>query len=145
MNKNFRNITIIAISCLFVFILGNPANAQDTGKPAVRSVAYYTIGGGVLGAGVGIAYWLLDPLAPSADLRGSSLQGYGVGAFLGFIFGIIQLNKQAVFPYSEPEIPSEFEGGAQNLPLEGNSYHYAQSPLRPRAPQIQLVNYQYKF
>ncbi len=145
MDKNFKYFTIIAICCLFVFMLGSPANAQDKGTPATRSIAFYTIGGGVLGAGVGIAYWMLDPLAPSADLRVSVLQGYGVGVFLGFIFGVIQLNKQAVFPYTEPDIPSEFEGGAQNLPFEGNSYHYAQNPMKPRAPQVELFHYQYRF
>ncbi len=145
MNRNFRCFSIIALISLFIFIQSTSTYAQDTGKAATRSVAYYTIGGGVLGAGIGIAYWMLDPLAPSADLRGSIAQGYGVGVFLGFIFGVIQLNKQAVFPYSEPPLPSEFEGGVQNLPLQGSSYHFAENPTKPIKPQIPLLNYQYKF
>ncbi|MCG8337207.1 MAG: hypothetical protein MJE63_22130 [Proteobacteria bacterium] len=145
MNKNFRYFGTIALISLFIFLQTTSTYAQDTGKPATRSVAYYTIGGGVLGAGIGIAYWMLDPLAPSADLRGSVAQGYGVGVFLGFIFSVMQLNKQAVFPYTEPQIPSEFEGGAQNLPLQGNSYHFAENPTKPTNPAIPLLNYQYKF
>jgi hypothetical protein len=145
MKRNFRYFSIALVVCLAIIMGGNSANAQDTGKPAIRSVAYYTIGGGVLGAGIGIAYWMLDPLAPSADLRGSVMQGYGVGVFFGFIFGVLQLNKQAVFPYTEPMAPSEFDGNSQIFPPAGNSYPFAAVNTKPRAPQIPLFSFQYTF
>lgn len=145
MTKQFRVLSIIILSCLTFVFFCNSAIAQDTGKPAMQTIAYYTIGGGVLGAGLGIAYWMLDPLAPSADLRQSVLQGYGIGVFFGVIFGALQLNKQAVFPYSEPELPSEFEGGAQNLPFDGNSFRYSQIDEKPKAPEVPILNFQYRF
>ena len=145
MKNYFRYFTIAVIAALMISWGGQHLRAQDTGKPAIRSIAYFTLGGGVLGAGLGVAYWMLDPLAPNADLRGSVLQGYGVGVFVGFIFGVMQLNKQAVFPYTEPVPPSEFEGNTQNFPREGNSYLYADQQRKPRSPQIPLLNFQYKF
>ena len=145
MVKKFKYFSAIVIILLGFFMTGNEVFAQDKGKPVVRSIAFYTIGGGVLGACVGVAYWMLDPLAPSADLRGSVMQGYGGGVFLGFIFGVLQLNKQAVFPYSDPEFPNEFNGNVQNMPFEGNSYHIVDRRTKSRSPQLPLFQFQYKF
>lgn len=145
MKRNFRFFSAVIVICLTMILVGNSAIAQDTGKPAIRSVAYYTIGGGVLGSVLGIAYWMLDPLAPSADLRGSVMQGYGVGVFFGFIFGVMQLNKQAVFPYTEPTVPSEFDGNTQIFPSPGNSYRLAGIESKPHAPEIPLFSFQYRF
>ncbi len=145
MNRKFKQIIVILSVLIGVTMLSGNAHAQDKGDPVLRSVAMYTIGGGVLGAAVGVAYWMLDPLAPGADLRGSVMQGYGGGVFLGFIFGVLQLNRQAVFPYSEPVPPSEFEGNVQNMPFEGNSYHIVDRREKARSPRIPIFNYQFKF
>ena len=145
MTKKFKTFSLLLIILLGFSITGNKVFAQDKGKPVVRSVAFYTIGGGVLGACVGIAYWMLDPLAPSADLRGSVMQGYGGGVFLGFIFGMLQLNKQAVFPYTNPGVPNEFDGNVQNIPFEGNSYHIVDRQTKSVSPGIPIFQYEFKF
>jgi hypothetical protein len=145
MSIKFKHLVIILFVLLGFFMAGGKVFAQDTGKPVVRSVAFYTIGGGVLGAVVGVAYWMLDPLAPGADLRGSVMQGYGGGVFLGFVCGVLQLNKQAVFPYQGPGIPSEFDGNTQIMPFEGNSYHIVERRDKLRSPQVPIFNFQYKF
>lgn len=145
MNKQLKNISIVIVLCLTLIFSSQTLKAQDTGKPAIRTLAYYTLGGGAGGAVLGVAFWMLDPLAPGANLRGSMLQGYGAGVMLGLAFGVMQLNRQAVLPYQAPEIPSEFEGGAQNFPTEGNSFHYAKKPEKLEAPQIPIFNYQIRF
>jgi hypothetical protein len=83
----------------------NAALAQDKGPPALRQLAFYTVGGSAGGALLGVAIWMLDPLAPEADIRLNALSGVGIGAVLGFVFGIMQLNRQAVLPYQEPAVP----------------------------------------
>jgi hypothetical protein len=83
----------------------HPVLAQDTGPPALRQLAFYTIGGSAGGAALGVVIWMLDPLAPEADVRLNALSGVGVGAVLGFVFGIMQLNRQVVLPYRAPEAP----------------------------------------
>ena len=75
MKKRFKYFCIISLILLGSLLPGPQIYAQDSGKPAVRSLAFYTLGGGAGGAAIGVAYWMLDPLAPSADLRGSILQG----------------------------------------------------------------------
>ncbi len=145
MMKKVKYICTLSLIILGILMSGQKAFAQDAGKPAVRSIAFYTLGGGAGGAVIGIAYWMLDPLAPSADLRGSVLQGYGVGVFLGFIFGITQLNKQAVFPYSEPEMLDEFDGNVQNNTIKKDPFVYAETAPKRRSLEIPLFQFQYKF
>lgn len=145
MKTTFRNILIICVLISGLLAFEQKAHAQDTGAPAVRSLAFYTLGGGAGGVALGIAYWMLDPLAPGADLRGTILQGYGVGVFLGFIFGVTQLNKQAVFPYIEPTPIDEFEGGVLRLDPQPLPFVYSEGPPRKRSLEIPLFQMQYKF
>lgn len=145
MKTTLRNIFIICVLISSLLTFGQKVHAQDTGTPAVRSLAFYTLGGGAGGVALGIAYWMLDPLAPGADLRGTVLQGYGVGVFLGFIFGVSQLNKQAVFPYIEPEPFNEFEGGALNQNIQPAPFVYSEGPPKKRSFEIPLFQLQYKF
>lgn len=145
MNKKIKLLFVTLASILGFSIPGQNCFAQDTGKPALRSVALYTVGGGVLGSGIGVAYWLLDPLAPNADLRGGVMQGFGAGVFLGMIFGFVQLNKQAVVPYKDSTPTNEFQGSLQNVPNEGNSFHIAERREKSSSPRISIINYQFRF
>lgn len=145
MKTKLRHFLIICVLISGLLAFEQDVQAQDTGAPAVRSLAFYTVGGGAGGIALGIAYWMLDPLAPGADLRGTILQGYGVGVFLGFIFGVTQLNKQAVFPYVEPDMIDEFEGGALRLNHQPVPYVFAEGPPRKRSFEIPLFQMQYKF
>ncbi len=93
---------------------------------------------------IGFAYWMLDPLAPGSDLKASLLQGYGVGVFLGFVFGVLQLNRQAVLPYEE-EVSDEFEGEVFNSLDQNRDFLFADSEIKKVPPSMQLINYEFRF
>lgn len=144
--KIFYQLLVGTIIVAALVTNSQQAIAQDSGKPAVRSLAFYTLGGGVLGIGVGIAYWMLDPLAPSADLRGSVAQGYGGGVFVGFIFGITQLNKQAVFPYRDPVMVDEFDDISTNLRPKPDPFDYSfLDPPKRKPLEIPIFEMEYTF
>lgn len=121
--------------------------AQDTGPPALRQLAFYTVGGSAGGALLGVAIWMLDPLAPEADIRLNALSGMGVGSVLGFIFGIMQLNRQAVFPYEEPAIPGDDIGGlfpgAQ--PSDPLSIRFSRDRRDSNRPEVPILNFHIRF
>ncbi|MBU2515065.1 hypothetical protein KJ966_27410 [bacterium] len=144
MKKKLIKVSTITVIVVSILLTQNQAFAQDAGKPALRSVAYYSIAGGAGGMVIGLAYWMLDPLAPGADLRGSLLQGYGVGVFLGFVFGVLQLNRQAVFPYQE-EINDEFKGEVYNTSHHNREFLFAESEIKKIPPSMQLINYELRF
>lgn len=145
MKKNLFRFSVLLLAVAFSCLASRDVSAQDRGDPAVQTLAFYTAGGGLGGMALGIAYWMLDPLAPNADLRGSMLQGYGVGVFLGFIFGITQLNKQAVFPYTEPEPINEFEGNLGYRDLPGRQDVLAELRIPRKNPGIPVFSFQYRF
>ncbi|MCP4754719.1 MAG: hypothetical protein GY866_27885 [Proteobacteria bacterium] len=143
-NKVIRSglILVLAFSLLAA---QNRAFAQDTGAPALRTLSVYTAAGGGGGIALGIAYWMLDPLDPDRDFRLSVLNGMGVGFVLGFIFGAMQLNQQAILPYEE-EIPYEYEEEAQYSPLyEKRMVNFGAIPKPKRRPGIPLIQFQYRF
>ncbi|MDX2471319.1 MAG: hypothetical protein QNL04_12170 [SAR324 cluster bacterium] len=145
--------TALALFMSFTLILGavpSQAMAQDEGDPAMRSVAFFSLGGGAAGAFFGIALWLLDPLNPSADLTNNALQGFAVGAIGGSIMGVLQLQRQMVLPYRNdyvPSEPNEFEGGASNYKIDPmREIMTAQFPQeRNSNPSIPLAKYQFRF
>lgn len=145
MKKNLFRFSVLFLAVVFSCMACRDVSAQDKGDPAVQSLAFYTAGGGLGGMALGIAYWMLDPLAPNADLRGSMLQGYGVGVFLGFIFGITQLNKQAVFPYTEPPPIDEFEGNIGYRDLSRQRDVFAELRVPRKNPGIPLFSFRYRF
>lgn len=133
-----RAIHLLVVFAL-VFTLAAPAlHAQDEGPPALRTVALFGMGGGAGGAALGVMYWLLDPLSPSSDFTHNSLTGFAFGAFAGVIFGVMQLQQQAVLPYESPTAPppGEFDGA---VPLGQSSpampqYRRAQAEHGPNLP-----------
>lgn len=146
MRKVILCLSLMVMVTVFLIRGPNFAFAQDSGKPALQTLAFYTVGGSLAGVFFGLAYWALDPLAPSADLRGSTLQGMGAGSFIGFIFGIMQLNRQAVLPYEEPYLPTDgFQGNLQYQPsFRQPSYEFSRSPFTIRKG-IPLIQVQYRF
>jgi len=143
MTDKYKKLAVIALILFGLIWTQKEAVAQDTGPPALRSLAFYTVGGGAAGVLLGLAYWALDPLAPSADLRASTLQGMGIGVFGGFAFGVLMLNQQAMAPYQE-EIPdNEFQGN--NSAYYNQKFQYSLGPPKKRQPNITLFNYQVKF
>ena len=105
--KIIRFLFIILV-CGRGLLISNPAFAQDKGTPVMRTVTFYTIGGAGAGAALGMAYYMLDPLNPDADIRNDMLVGMGIGSFAVLIFSFVQLNKQVVVPNSSPLPDNEF-------------------------------------
>ena len=134
--------------------------AQDKGEPAMKSVTYYTFGGAAAGAVVGAMYYLIDPLGPSADFRGSTLTGMGIGAIAGMILGIMQLNKQAVMPGYRIEDENEFLEGKNDMhdptALPGDQFAFLYNPsynelennrplLNEGKKAMSIINFQFQF
>lgn len=143
MTGRIRKLVVLAVVLIGIISTQSEVMAQDTGPPALRTLAFYTVGGAAGGALLGIAYWALDPLAPSADLRASSLQGMGIGVFGGFAFGVLMLNQQAKLLYRQ-ELPSnEFQGN--NADYYNQKFLYSLGPAKKSPPDITLFNYQLKF
>jgi len=105
--KIIRFLFIILV-CGGGLLTSNPVFAQDKGTPVMRTVTFYTLGGAGVGTALGMAYYMLDPLNPEADIRNDMLVGMGIGSFAGVIFAVLQLNKQAVVPNSSPMPDNEF-------------------------------------
>jgi len=146
MKAKVTRFGIIVLTIFHIMSIQNKAMAQDTGPPALRTVAYFSLGGGAGGAVLGLAVWMLDPLSPDADLRMSAASGMGVGFIVGFILGIMQLNKQAVFPYSEPIMENEFQGSINTYPFIGEkNRYYSDNRKRSSSPEIPLLQLKFKF
>ena len=146
--------TTLAIFMSFMLVLGtvpSQAMAQDEGDPAMRTVAFFGLGGGAAGAFLGIALWLLDPLNPSADLTNNALQGFAVGAIGGSVMGVLQLQRQMILPYRNdytPAEPNEFEGDARRYktdPMKEIMMPLIPSQRNMAAPSLELAKFQYRF
>ncbi len=146
MKTKVMRFGVIVLTIFHIMSIQNQAFAQDTGDPALKTVAFFTLGGGAGGAVLGLAVWMLDPLAPNADLRLSAASSMGVGFLVGFIFGIMQLNKQAVFPYSEPDMGNEFQGSINTYPFIGEkNRYYSDNKKRSTSTEIPLLHLRFKF
>ena len=105
MNGNFfyktklrkRNIKWIII---FLILLFNCLNlkAQETGPLLMKQELGYTLGGSVLGAGLGVIVWFMDPLNPSVTLKSTVQNGYIAGTALGALFGFYMLQNAIIVP-----------------------------------------------
>lgn len=152
---------LILLSLIISFgLIGGQGMAQDNGEPAMKTVTYYTYGGAAAGAVIGAMYFLVDPLGPTADFRGSVLTGAGVGTIAGLILGILQLNRQAVMPGYQIEDENEFLEGKHEMhdptSLVGDQiafqYHfpsndlgYSQPLLNKGKKEIPIVNFGFQF
>lgn len=120
-----RTFAFILIFILILTLNAQSIFAQDTGRPAMQSVALFTIGGAGGGAVLGAAYWMMDPLNPNADLRESAMIGLGIGAIAGFIFGVNQLYKQAIIPGYRTLPPDEIIQGMKDRQNDPTLYPMA--------------------
>ncbi len=119
--------------------------AQDEGPPAMQLIAFSSLGGAGVGAVLGVALWLLDPLADDADIRNSVLGAMGFGAVAGTGMGIFQLQKSMVLPAgpgSEEEFYEE-EIGYRMAPFQPQSI-FADKPKK-YVRRIPLLQFSYKF
>ncbi|MBT3226227.1 MAG: hypothetical protein HN580_18000 [Deltaproteobacteria bacterium] len=146
MGKSVIRLSLVFALGIMLLASQQKAFAQDEGPPALQKLAFFTLGGAAGGIVFGVALWMLDPLAPSADIRLNALSGMGGGSIIGFIFGMMQLNQQATFPYRQPTYSDEFEEGLNLPPLmspELRELRYAQYKPRPQGIPLFQVNYRF--
>ncbi len=146
MGKAVIRFSFVFAMSVMLLMSQQKAFAQDEGPPALQKLAFFTVGGAGAGVVFGIALWMLDPLAPSADIRLNALSGMGGGSIIGFVFGVMQLNKQATLPYRSPTYTDEFEEGLYLPPSispELRELQYAQHKPVPRGIPLFQVNYRF--
>ena len=85
---------------IFVILLFNCLNlkAQETGPLLMKQELGYTLGGSVLGAGLGVIVWFMDPLNPSVTLKSTVQNGFIAGTALGALFGFYMLQNAIIVP-----------------------------------------------
>jgi hypothetical protein len=134
------------MSCFLLFARQS-VFAQDKGEPALKNLAVYTAFGSVGGVALGLAVFLLDPLAESADFELSFYTGMTIGAVGGFIFGWMQLSRQMIVPYEAPQIMMDNnEFGINHYPNSKKpEMDYAAALESKPLKGIPLVGFNYKF
>lgn len=139
---------ILSLIFIFVLFLQKPLFAQDEGQPVMKTLTYYSVGGAAAGSILGILYFLTDPMAPSrnGDPKPEVYSGFGIGSVAGVIFGITQLNKQAIRPGMEIDEFNEFEGNVQNhfREMEEDEFHANSSIFRPKM-KVTILSLQITF
>ena len=85
---------------IFVILLSTclPLKAQETGPLLMKQELGYTLGGSVLGAGLGVIVWFMDPLNPSVTLKSTVQNGFIAGTALGALFGFYMLQNAIIVP-----------------------------------------------
>lgn len=145
MKKTACYFLVLFIALLQLIVGQGELFAQDEGTPAVRRVAFTTVGGGAAGAAFGAALWLADPLSESADLKNSSLTGMGIGSLAGLVYGIMLLQRTMILPGGyEEEAPKEndFEGARRFSPTPSPSDLIATEPQKKGVP---ILEFNYRF
>jgi len=87
----------IVIFVIFLFSI-LPLKAQETGPLLMKQELGYTLGGSVLGAGLGVIVWFMDPLNPSVTLKSTVQNGFIAGTALGALFGFYMLQNAIIVP-----------------------------------------------
>tara|TARA_B100000700_G_C14852871_1_gene764819 strand:+ start:121 stop:618 length:498 start_codon:yes stop_codon:yes gene_type:complete len=93
---------------LFLIFSSIPLKAQETGPLLMKQELGYTLGGSVLGAGLGVIVWFMDPLNPSITLKSTVQNGFVAGTALGALFGFYMLQNAIVIP-EDTTIPDNLD------------------------------------
>ena len=96
-STGYRNIKLIVISVILLFS-SFTLKAQETGPLLMKQELGYTLGGSVLGAGLGVIVWFMDPLNPSVTLKSTVQNGFIAGTALGALFGFYMLQNAIIVP-----------------------------------------------
>ena len=86
------------IPFFFLLLISTPSQAQETGPLLMKQELGYTLGGGVLGAGLGVVGWFMDPLNPGVTLKSTVTNGFIAGTALGALFGFYMLQNAIIVP-----------------------------------------------
>ena len=86
------------IPFFLLLVITVTSQAQETGPLLMKQELGYTLGGGVLGAGLGVVVWFMDPLNPGVPLRSTVTNGFIAGTALGALFGFYMLQNAIIVP-----------------------------------------------
>ena len=86
------------IPFFLLLLITVPSQAQETGPLLMKQELGYTLGGGVLGAGLGVVVWFMDPLNPGVTLKSTVTNGFIAGTALGALFGFYMLQNAIIVP-----------------------------------------------
>ena len=86
------------IPFFLLLLITMTSQAQETGPLLMKQELGYTLGGGVLGAGLGVVVWFMDPLNPGVPLKSTVTNGFIAGTALGALFGFYMLQNAIIVP-----------------------------------------------
>ena len=86
------------IPFFLLLVITVTSQAQETGPLLMKQELGYTLGGGVLGAGLGVVVWFMDPLNPGVPLKSTVTNGFIAGTALGALFGFYMLQNAIIVP-----------------------------------------------
>ncbi len=98
MQQIFKSCFLLLLVCFILIGTRQRLYAQDTGTPFFEVVTYGTLIGSLGGAIIGSSIWLLDPLNPHSGLNRKLIKGFGLGAVIGAIGGIVYMQMHAIIP-----------------------------------------------
>ena len=107
-----KKLSLWKVKCIlpffFLLIFNFSLQAQETGPLMMKQELGYTLGGGVLGAGLGVVVWFMDPLNPNVTLKSTVKNGFIAGTALGALFGFYMLQNAIIVP-AEPILPENLD------------------------------------
>ena len=86
------------IPFFLLLLIAVTTKAQEAGPLLMKQELGYTLGGGVLGAGLGVVVWFMDPLNPGVPLKSTVTNGFIAGTALGALFGFYMLQNAIIVP-----------------------------------------------
>ena len=92
----------------FLLMFNSSLQAQETGPLMMKQELGYTLGGGVLGAALGVVVWFMDPLNPNVTVKSTVKNGFIAGTSLGALFGFYMLQNAIIVP-SESTLPENLD------------------------------------
>ena len=92
----------------FLLTINSSLQAQESGPLMMKQELGYTLGGGVLGAALGVVVWFMDPLNPNVTVKSTVKNGFIAGTSLGALFGFYMLQNAIIVP-SESTLPENLD------------------------------------
>ena len=108
MNPVVKSVSKSTLIFVLLIISSLPLKAQERGPLLMKQELGYTLGGSVLGAGLGVIVWFMDPLNPSITLKSTVQNGFVAGTVLGALFGFYMLQNAIVVP-SDNTLPQNLD------------------------------------
>ena len=128
---------IITLLFLLILLIAQPVSAQDRGIPIFKSIAKYTVLGGLGGAIVASIIWITDPLNPDVSLKNLSLTGMSIGFSAGAIYGMNNAYKAAFNrndTFNTTQQPGNPSQPGKYNPQYPNGPYYPTKPAYPGDP-----------